>query len=125
MHEDTFHVQQALAAGASDYVTKREISSLLILAIGELPAERRYTSPRAEKALQVLPPGGRTATVLNPRELLVYKLLGEGYSTHAIAEELGVSRRTVDSYFVRILEKLDAPGTEALRRRAVADSTQI
>jgi DNA-binding NarL/FixJ family response regulator len=124
MHEDAFHVQQAFTAGASGYVTKREISSLLILAIGELLAGRRYTSWRAQEALDALPEERRAAPALSPREVLVYKLLGEGYSTHAIAEELGVSRRTVDSYFVRILEKLDAPGMEALRRRAVTDNTQ-
>jgi DNA-binding NarL/FixJ family response regulator len=85
---------------ALDHVTKREISALLTVAVAGLLAGRRYTSPR---------------------ELLVYRLLGEGYGTPAIADELGVSRRTVDSYFARILEKLHAPGMEALRRRAAAD----
>jgi two-component system, NarL family, invasion response regulator UvrY len=124
MHEDAFHVQQALAAGALGYVTKREISSLLIRAIEELLAGRRYSSPRAQQALEALPAERREAQPLSPRELLVYELLGEGYSTRAIAEELGVSRRTVDSYFVRILEKVDSPGVEALRRRAVAGREQ-
>jgi DNA-binding NarL/FixJ family response regulator len=121
MHEDSFHVQQAFAAGASGYVTKREIPALLALAIGELLAGRRYTSPRAEKVLGALPSDRAKAEPLSPREHVVYKLLGEGYSTPGIAEELGVSRRTVDSYFARILEKLHAPGMEALRRRAAAD----
>jgi DNA-binding NarL/FixJ family response regulator len=121
MHEDTFHVQQAFAAGASGYVTKREISALLALAIGELLAGRRYTSPRAEKALGTVPAERMTAEALSPRELLVFRLLGEGYSAPGIAEELGVSRRTVDSYFARILEKLHLHGMDALRRRAAAD----
>jgi DNA-binding NarL/FixJ family response regulator len=121
MHEDSFHVQQAFAAGATGYVTKREIPAMLTLAIGELLAGRHYTSPRVEKVLGAHPAERRKAESLSPRELVVYTLLGEGYSTHGIAEKLGVSRRTVDSYFARILEKLHTPGMEALRRRAAAD----
>jgi DNA-binding NarL/FixJ family response regulator len=121
MHEDSFHVQQAIAAGAAGYVTKREVSAVLTLAVGELLAGRRYTSPRAQAALATGPAPPHGGEPLSARELEVYRLLGEGYAAHAIAEELGVSPRTVDSYFARILEKLHLRGMEALRRRAVAD----
>ena len=121
MHEDPFHVQQAFAAGAAGYVSKREISSLLAVAVGELLAGRRYASPTAAEALRALPAGGRADEPLSPRELLVYHLLGDGFGPQAIAEQLSVSRRTVDSYFARLLEKLGCPGMEALRRRAAAD----
>ncbi|MCU0291525.1 MAG: response regulator transcription factor [Thermoanaerobaculaceae bacterium] len=121
MHEDAFHVQQAFAAGASGYVTKREISGLLALAIAEVLAGRRYASPRAEAVLGTVTAEARLAEPLSPRELEVYRLLGEGYSAPGIAAELGVSRRTVDSYFARILEKLHLHGMEALRRRAAVD----
>ena len=121
MHEDPFHVQQAFAAGAAGYVTKREVASLLAHAVGEIRAGRRYTSPRAAQALAAAPPAAGRPEALSPRELEVYRLLGEGYSTHAIAEALGVSRRTVESFYARILEKLGVPGMEALRRRAAAD----
>jgi DNA-binding NarL/FixJ family response regulator len=120
MHEDPFHVQQAFANGALGYVTKREVSALLVLAIGELLAGRRFASPRALAQLGAAP-DGRAFEPLSTRELEVYTLLGEGYGALAIAEELDVSRRTVDSYFSRILEKLGVPGMEALRRRAVTD----
>jgi len=121
MHEDAFHVQQAFAAGARGYVTKREISTQLADAVFEVLPGRRCTSPRARAALAESSSGGQNTRALSPRELVVYRLLGRGYSSHAIAVELGVSRHTVDSYFVRILEKLDAPGMEALRRRAISE----
>ncbi|MGA9752037.1 MAG: response regulator transcription factor [Acidobacteriota bacterium] len=121
MHEDAFHIGQALAAGASGYATKREISAVLAQAIRELLAGRRYVSPRARDALGAVPPGQQKPEPLSPREIQIYQFLGEGYSTAGIAEELGVSRRTVDSYYARILDKLDASGMEDLRRRAAAD----
>jgi DNA-binding NarL/FixJ family response regulator len=121
MHEDSFHIEQAFAAGASGYVTKREVSAMLTLAIGELLAGRGYASPRAERLLGAVPHEERRAEPLSPRELLVYRLLGEGYATAGIAEELAVSRRTVDSYYARILEKLCIHGMEELRRHAAAN----
>lgn len=121
MHEDSFHIGQAFSSGASGYVTKREISSVLTLAIGELLAGRRYASPRAEAILGAVPAEGATTEPLSPRELQVYRFLGEGYTTAGIAEELGVSRRTVDSYYARILEKLELHGMEELHRRAAAN----
>lgn len=118
MHEDSFHIRQALAAGASGYVTKREISSVLVGAVGGLLAGRRYLSPRAQSLLGQVSGEPQASEPLSPRELRVFHLLGEGYTTAGIAGELGVSRRTVDSYFARIMDKLDVRGMEELRRRA-------
>jgi DNA-binding NarL/FixJ family response regulator len=123
MHEDSFHVQQAFSAGASGYVTKREVTALLAEAIRELLDGRRFASPRVAEVLEAQAAEGGRVEPLSPRELQVYRLLGEGYSTPAIAQRLGVSRRTVDAYFARILDKLEVPGMEALRRRAVANRT--
>ncbi len=120
MHEDSFHIGQAFSAGASGYVTKREVSSVLTRAIGELLAGQPYMSPRAEAALGAVPARENASESLSQRELQVYRCLGEGYTTTGIAEELGVSRRTVDSYYARILEKLGVRGMEELRRRAAA-----
>ncbi len=120
MHEDTFHIQQAFAAGASGYITKREMAPLLFAAIRELAAGRVYASPRAAAILGTLPPDPRHGRALSPRELEVYGLLGQGYGTTAIAERLGVSRRTVETFLGRILVKLNLSNMEALRRHAVA-----
>lgn len=119
MHEDSFHVGQALAAGAAGYVTKREMASVLTRAIEEVLAGRRFLSPRVEELQGAGPEPGHAGDPLSPRELLVFRLLGEGYSPAAIADHLAVSRRTVDSYFARIQEKLGLRGMEELRLRAV------
>lgn len=118
MHEDSFHIRQALAAGASGYVTKREMASVLTDALGILLAGRHYLSPRAQGLLGERSGKREVSDPLSPRELRVYHLLGEGYTTAGIAGELCVSRRTVDSYFARILDKLDVHGMDELRRRA-------
>ena len=110
-----------MSAGASGYVTKREVAELLVHAVGELAAGRPYTSPRAALALAAAPTSAVPPEPLSTRELEVYGFLGRGYSTPAIARELRVNPRTVDSYYARILEKLGVAGMEALRRRAAMD----
>lgn len=125
MHEDAVHVRQALAAGAAGYVTKREVPAHLTRTVAELLAGRRSSSPSAQEVLAAVPVAAavkaRRAEPLSPRERLIYSLLGQGYGTPAIAGRLGVSRRTVESYFARILVKLGLPGMEALRRHVAAE----
>jgi DNA-binding NarL/FixJ family response regulator len=47
VHEDAIHVQGAMAAGASAYVTKREVAQYLMDAMAAVLAGRTYVSPRA------------------------------------------------------------------------------
>ena len=118
MHEDSFHISQALASGASGYVTKREVSTVLTTAICQILEGNRYLSPRVAGVLTDMPSSTVHPEPLSPQELKIYRLLGRGYTPAGIASELGVSRRTVDSYFGRILLKLDLSGMEELRRHA-------
>lgn len=120
MHEDPFRISQAFAAGATGYVTKRELSSTLVLAITEVLAGKKFASPRVSTILNHSSTMVSKTDSLSPQELQVFTLLGEGYSTAGIATSLAVSRKTIDSYYSRILLKLGIEGMEELRRRAVA-----
>jgi DNA-binding NarL/FixJ family response regulator len=52
---------------------------------------------------------------LSDRELEVFQLLGRGYSTRQIADDLHVSFKTVQAFCARIKEKLQlANATELL-----------
>jgi two-component system invasion response regulator UvrY len=57
---------------------------------------------------------------LSPHERKIYELLGEGADTFDIAAALHISNHTVESYYSRILIKLDLNGMDELRRRAIA-----
>ena len=76
-----------------------------------------WVSPAVQAILDDGSAAARKDEPLSPRELTIYSLLAQGYGTPAIADRLGVSRRTVESYFARILAKLGLSGMEALRRR--------
>jgi DNA-binding NarL/FixJ family response regulator len=122
MHEDGEHVQQALAAGARGYVTKREMHRVLTDAIREVASGREFLGPRAAASLAgQLARTGRRGSLREPseREREVYRLLGEGATTSEIAAAMNVSIRTVESYCARLMEKLGVDGMKPLRRDAI------
>lgn len=117
MHEEPGVVRRALAAGASGYVTKREAAQSLTEAIRAVVAGGSYVSLRAADAIaQQSPKLG-----LSPQQQQLYELLGQGFDAAGIAAALDVSPRTVESYCVRLMDKLGLHGMKELRRRAIAD----
>ncbi len=123
MYEDARHIEGAFAAGALGYVTKREIHRVLVHAIREIAAGHRFVSPNAaialaENAADAIARGPDRG--LSEQEREVYRLLGIGEGTVEIAAALGISARTVESYFARIMDKLGVDGMHDLRRHAIA-----
>ena len=98
----------------------------MMLAIRKVLAGEVFVSPKvAEALLQALKggkaPGRRSPLVLlSPRELQLFRLVGLGHKPKEIALELKLSVRTVESYAMRIREKLGLAGAHDLFRAAVA-----
>lgn len=118
MHEGSTVIRRALDAGAGGYVTKREAAESLAAAIRAVLAGSRYLSPRAEAALRELTP----LDGLSGQQQQIYRLLGQGASNEDIARQLGISVRTLESYCVRIMDKLGLQGVKEMRRRAIRDA---
>lgn len=118
--------EAVIQAGAHGYISKREPGATLMLAIRKVLAGEVFVSPRvAEALLQTLKGGkdfGRRSplVLLSPRELELFRLVGLGHKPKEIALELKLSVRTVESYAMRIREKLGLAGAHDLFRAAVA-----
>jgi DNA-binding NarL/FixJ family response regulator len=125
MHEEISDVERALRAGALGYVMKRESTGQIVTAIRHVHAGRVYADPHvlASLAERMIgrPLGGTTnvAESLSDRELDVFRRLGQGHATRRIAEDLGVSQKTVQAYCARIKAKLVLPDGAQLFREAV------
>lgn len=61
---------------------------------------------------------------LSERERQILTLLGQGESNADIAALFSISIRTVETYFSRIIEKLELPGMKGLRRYALKSKTR-
>jgi two-component system, NarL family, response regulator NreC len=116
MHEDEHYIKEAMQAGASAYVHKSAADTDLFKAIAAVREGGLYLSQQnSELLLNLLlkpeqEPVDKNAPfiLLSPRERDVLRLLVHGYSLSEVAEALSLSVKTVDTYKVRLMEKLKA-----------------
>lgn len=122
--EDTASIQRALRAGVCGYVTRLDPAAALLTAITEALAGKRLLGPRAALALLETMATGRVQmadddmTRLSEREQQVFRLIGGGMKTCAVAVELRLSVKTVETHRQHIKEKLGLTDGAALQRRA-------
>jgi len=125
MHDEALYAERALRAGARGYIMKREATKGVLQAIrgdlgGKLYLSDKMAMMMAEKFVDGRPKtSGSTIENLSDRELEVFQLLGRGYSTRQIADELRVSFKTVQAFCARIKEKLKLSSANELLREAV------
>jgi DNA-binding NarL/FixJ family response regulator len=121
MHSNVEHVKRALQAGASGYVVKASAGDDLVLAIRAVHAGRRYLSaPLAEELLdRMLDSADDPLSRLSARERQVLKMLAEGHPVVRIAAKLSLSRKTVETYRERTMEKLKLADLPALVKFAL------
>ena len=122
MNDEATYAERALRAGAMGYVMKQEAGDKVALAIQHLLRGELFLSKRMkEKLLHRFTHTTREDVVfaidtLSGREMEVFQLIGNGYSTREVAEKLGLSSKTIDSYREHLKVKLDlASGVELVR----------
>lgn len=67
----------------------------------------------------VTPPPSSNRSSLSRRELQVLTLIADGNTNKQIADELGISVRTVETHRERLMRKLNVQGTAALTKAAI------
>jgi two-component system, NarL family, response regulator NreC len=121
MYSNTEHVHRALQAGANGYVLKSCAGEELVDAIRAVHAGRRYLStPLAEDLVERMLSGSEDAlSRLSARERQVLKMLADGCSIVGIATRLSLSRKTVETYRERLMEKLEVRDLPSLVKFAI------
>jgi DNA-binding NarL/FixJ family response regulator len=115
MHEDENHIRLVMQAGAAGYIKKSAADIELFTAIDMVLKNKIYLSSQdSDMLLQNLlhkedPKTDPRApyTILSPREREVLRYMVRGYSMTEIGEKLKLSIKTVDTYKVRLMEKLE------------------
>jgi DNA-binding NarL/FixJ family response regulator len=105
-------IARALKAGAKAYVLKDISADDLIGCIRDVLAGKTYLAPAAAAKLAE----GVTRVHLTPRELASMRLMADGKANKEIANELGISERTVKTHLGHLFEKLGVTSrTEAIK----------
>lgn len=124
MHDESLYAERALRAGAAGYIMKQEASDKILTAIRRVLARELYLSDKMkEKMLHRLVNNRKdkeevvfSIDTLSDREMEVFQLIGNGYSTRQIAGKLNLSVKTIDSYREHLKLKLRLEsGTELVQ----------
>jgi DNA-binding NarL/FixJ family response regulator len=122
MHDDERYVFEALKAGASGYVLKREADQALVEAVDAVTRGEPFLTTAAAGTLVREWMADETAgprEALSPREQEVVKLIAEAHTNREIGEVLHLSEKTVESHRANILRKLGMRDRVELVRYAI------
>jgi DNA-binding NarL/FixJ family response regulator len=123
MHEESQYVVRAVQAGAMGYITKQSAPEQLVSAIRRIIGGSRYLTDQAAEALALRVARGNKGRTrldtLSMRELQVLRRLAMGHTNREIADMYGISIKTVDTYRLRLLKKLELRNNAELSRFAL------
>jgi DNA-binding NarL/FixJ family response regulator len=125
MHDEALYAERALRAGAQGYIMKQEASEKILAAIqrvlkGELYLSEKMQEKMLQRIVKAKPeePGFAIDT-LSDREMEVFQLIGNGFSTRQIATQLNLSVKTIESYREHLKLKLALETGSDLVRYAI------
>ena len=121
MHNESTHAEKALRAGAQGYIMKEDADEVLVEALRTVLSGKCFVSDDVSQKMLHAPLNEETTGVesLTAREKEVFQCLGKGLTTREMAEQFGLSPRTVEVHRARIKKKLECETAAQLLRTAV------
>jgi DNA-binding NarL/FixJ family response regulator len=125
MYTDIGHVREAFAAGAHGYVIKDASPAELVAGVRAVARGEIYVSPQlgldpaALEGARGIPATREGSGALTSRQLEVLRRVAAGCSGKQIADDLGISLKTVEFHKASISRQLGLRTTAALTRYAV------
>lgn len=129
MLEEQHYAERALLAGAKGYITKDEVAEILLEAIKRVQGGEIWLSKKEKErhinaffSNRAKISGAKESIMvdkLSDRQLRIFSLIGKGFGTIEIAEELSISRKTVEAHKSHIKEKLWCKSSRDLLQMAI------
>lgn len=125
MHNENLYAERILRAGARGYITKQQATRDILMAIRRVLSGGVYlneTTGAAVLARLAASPQAKDDAVmdlLTDRELQVFELTGQGFNTREISGQLHIDMKTVETYRLRIREKLNLDSSSELLKLAI------
>ena len=123
-YEDSFHLDNALSAGADGYLSKDIKSKELVDAVFKVIHGERVFS---KSVLRLLKRKSVSSSELDPEPIVITKreqeildLVATGKTSQEIADALFISVRTVESHRYNLMQKLDVNNVAELIRYAIS-----
>jgi DNA-binding NarL/FixJ family response regulator len=125
MHSESLYAERSLRAGALGYINKQQATDKIIDAIRRVLEGKVYLSDEMTDRILQRNVGATLQSERSPiekladRELEVFRLIGQGFKTADIAQQLHLSVKTIETYRDRIRQKLDLCDGRQLTKTAI------
>ena len=125
MHDENLYAERAIRAGAGGYIMKQEAAEKVIVAIRRILKGETYLSDKMYSQLVRRMAGGASEPDASPlkqlsdRELEIFNLMGKGRRIKEVADDLGISAKTVETHCAHLRKKLDLKGAVELMQFAI------
>lgn len=122
-------VHEAMLAGIGGYLLKENTTDELVRAIQAVLARKVYLCPEVSTAIMdnyrqhygAAPSPAPTKPTLSDREIAMLRYIAEGLRNKEIAEQLGLTVKSAETYRQRLMQKLQLDSTAALTRYAIRE----
>ena len=129
MHHDEAMFAKAFELGVRGYVLKDSASVDIVNCLHAVTQGQIFTSPAVTTYLYKRASRGKTTVTglasLTPSELTILRMIAEDKTSREIAEELGVSIRTVENHRANISSKVGVTGSNALLKFALKNKSEL
>ncbi|MER3329150.1 MAG: response regulator transcription factor [Candidatus Kapaibacterium sp.] len=126
-YEDSFHLENALEAGADGYLSKDINAKELVESIFDVLKGERVFSKSVVRLIKRKSVSSSeldsTPVVITKREQEILDLVAKGKTSQYIAEKLFISVRTVESHRYNLMQKLDVNNVAELIRYSILKRT--
>ena len=134
MHDEEFQVRQIIEAGARGYLLKNTGPEILNAAIDAVLKGGHYFSNEVALKLMQFPSSPGSVQKASPiiksgnqpklsnREIEILVMIANEFTNEEIAQQLSLSKRTVDSHRQNILNKLSLKNTAGLIKYAIKNN---
>jgi len=120
-HADVPLAVRAMRAGAIDFVEKPFDQERMLQSVSDALAAGERAQSRAAEAKEARD----LLSLLTPREREILDQLVKGHANKVVAQQLGISPRTVEIHRASIMEKLHARNLSNVVRTALAASWEV
>lgn len=132
IHREEDFFNEALDLGARGYVLKDSAATDIVAAIKAVAEGQHFTSPamtsylvnRSRRAAEFRR-GKPTLNDLTPTERRILTLIADYKTSKEIADELGVSHRTIETHRANICQKLELKGSHSLMKFALSHKSEL
>jgi DNA-binding NarL/FixJ family response regulator len=133
--KEQHYAQRALLVGAKGFITKQEVSDVLFKAIKTVLKDEIWLSDEErQRHINAYFASGRKTSQknkytmvnnLSDRELRNFSLIGKGFGSIEIADELCISTKTVEAHKSHIKDKLLCGNSRQLLQLAIEWTNRI